>query len=398
MKENTIDQILGRSESLFKSDFEKISEIKKDELQKSTFVVVGGAGSIGSSVVKLLVKLKAKKIQVIDISENNLVELIRDIRSSDQEIVSELETYSLDCNSQEFIKYFNDQKSIDYLLNFSAMKHVRSERNIYTLKRLIDVNIIYSINLLKMAAEKGCKKYFCVSTDKAANPVNMMGASKQIMERLILSHNFKLNVSTARFANVAFSDGSLLFGFEHRLQKKQPLAVPTDIRRFFVSPEEAGQLCLISCLAANDKEIFFPKIGPQFNDISLLDITGRYLKMKGLELISFPDELSAKQSIDTFIEKGAWPCYLFKSNTTGEKEYEEFYTDHENISMETFDSIGVVNFDENSSFMKPDEFLLKYQDFLNSSKWSKSKLVKLFQSFLPDFHHEELGRNLDQKM
>ena len=252
MKEEIIKNLLGRSESLFDSDFLLAKDKINDKARRSTFVVVGGAGSIGSSVVRLLVKLRAKKIQVVDISENNLVELIRDIRSSSNDVVTEIETYSMDCGSEEFAKYFMEQPSVDYLLNFSALKHVRSERDVYTLKRLVDVNVVNPFILLNLANEKGCKKYFCVSTDKATNPISLMGASKLLMERLILSQQAGVKVSTARFANVAFSDGSLLFGFEHRLNKKQPLAIPTDIRRFFVTPEEAGQLCLVSCLVGVD--------------------------------------------------------------------------------------------------------------------------------------------------
>ena len=215
-------ELLDRKKPLFERDFQRFLNEMQEKAVKSSFLVVGGAGSIGSAVVKALVSLGAKKVQIVDISENNLVELVRDIRSSKESISTEIETFALDCGSQEFQKFFDDQVTIDYLLNFSALKHVRSERDIYTLTRLIDVNVINSLNLLKLAEKKGCKKYFCVSTDKAANPVNMMGASKLLMEKFIFSESVKLSVSTARFANVAFSDGSLLFGFEHRLNKKQP--------------------------------------------------------------------------------------------------------------------------------------------------------------------------------
>jgi FlaA1/EpsC-like NDP-sugar epimerase len=233
-----IKELLGRFDSIFEPDFMLAKDKMKDEASRSTFVVVGGAGTIGSSVVRLLVSLGSKKVQVVDISENNLVELIRDIRSSKYDIVTELETYVMDCGSEEFERYFKQQPSVDYLLNFSALKHVRSEKDVYTLKRLIDVNIINSVSLLNLAEEKGCKKYFSVSTDKATSPESMMGASKLLMEKFILSQQLGLKVSSARFANVAFSDGSLLYGFEHRLNKKQALAIPTDIRRFFVTRQD----------------------------------------------------------------------------------------------------------------------------------------------------------------
>ena len=398
MKEEIIRNLLGRPESLFDSDFLLTKDKIIEKARQSTFVVVGGAGSIGSSVVRLLVNLKAKKIQVVDISENNLVELIRDIRSSNNDVLTEIETYAMDCGSEEFVKYFMEQPSVDYLLNFSALKHVRSERDVYTLKRLVDVNVINPVSLLKLANEKGCKKYFCVSTDKATNPVSMMGASKLLMERIILSQQTDVKVSTARFANVAFSDGSLLFGLEHRLNKKQPLAIPTDIRRFFVTPEEAGQLCIVSCLVADDKEILFPQTSIKFEDISLVDITSKYLRMKGFEPTPVDSERLARQSVEKCIEEEKWPCFYFESDTTGEKPFEEFFAKNERVDLKRFKNIGVVQFDANINKIDYGRFTKLYDEFKNLTNWTKPELVDVFRTFLPSFLHNEKNKNLDQKM
>ena len=390
--------LLEREAFIFETDFKRFFSQMQEEAVESSFLVVGGAGTIGSAVVRLLVSLGAKKIQIVDISENNLVELVRDIRSSKDLVTTELETFALDCGSQEFLKFFNDQESIDYVLNFSALKHVRSERDVYTLKRLIDVNVINSVYLLKLAEKKECKKYFCVSTDKAANPVNMMGASKLLMEKFIFAEKVKVAVSTARFANVAFSDGSLLFGFEHRLNKKQPLAIPNDIRRFFVTPEEAGQLCVLACLVAKDKEILFPKVSERFLDISLVDIASRYLKLKGFSPMPFESESQAQLSVNSAVEQGKWPCFYFESNTTGEKQFEEFYSDDESLNLDVFSNIGIVQYAANGNFLPYADFLAIYDSFKLNDSWQKSELIKLFTTILPNFIHEEKHKNLDQKM
>jgi len=390
--------LLEREAFIFETDFKRFFSQMQKEAVESSFLVVGGAGTIGSAVVRLLVSLGAKKIQIVDISENNLVELVRDIRSSKDLVTTELETFALDCGSQEFLKFFNDQESIDYVLNFSALKHVRSEKDVYTLKRLIDVNVINSLNLLKLAEKKECKKYFCVSTDKAVNPVNMMGASKLLMEKFIFAEKVKVAVSTARFANVTFSDGSLLFGFEHRLNKKQPLAIPNDIRRYFVTPEEAGQLCVLACLVTKDKEILFPKVGERFLDISLEDIASRYLMLKGFSPMPFESESQARLMVKSAIEQGKWPCFYFESDTTGEKQFEEFYSDDESLNLDVFSDIGIVQNAVNGNFLPYADFLAIYDSFKLNDSWQKSELIKLFTTILPNFIHEEKHNNLDQRM
>lgn len=393
-----IEDILGRSVSIFHSDFEKHKEELVNDLNSASVMVVGGAGTIGSSVVKVLISLGVMKIQVVDISENNLVELIRDIRSSSTNFVTHIETFVLDCGSQEFEKFFMAQPQVDYLLNFSALKHVRSERDVYTMKRLIDVNIINSINLLRLAEVKKCKKYFCVSTDKAANPVNVMGASKLLMEKFMFSRPSNVKVSTARFANVAFSDGSLLFGFEQRLKKGQPLAIPTDIRRFFVTPEEAGQLCVISSLISKNKEILFPKTNDFFSDVSLFEIAKKYLEIKGFKPQIFDDETLARKNIKKYLEKRLWPCFCFTSDTTGEKPFEEFYTENETVNLDSFSDIGVITSKPEINSDEYDTFSKLYETFKEKHEWNKMDLITLMQRFLPNFLHEEKNKYLDQKM
>ncbi len=390
--------LLARSKSIFEKDFFLYKQNIIKKVKKSTIMVVGGAGSIGSAVVKLLVKLQTKKILIVDISENNLVEIIRDIRSSNMKIISELQTFSLDCGSTEFEKMFINQKNIDYLFNFSALKHVRSERDIYTLKRLVDSNIINSVKLFNLAEKKKCKKYFCVSTDKATNPINMMGASKLLMEKALFSRKMKVKVSTARFANVLFSDGSLLYGFEKRLLKKQPLAVPTDIRRFFVTPIEAAQLCIISCFIGRNKEIFFPKTSKRFADVSLLEISKSYLKLKGFRPAVFKNEEAARRSIIKLIKNRQWPCFYFETDTSGEKKSEEFYTEDENVKLNVFQSIGVVKIGKGYEEFDWNEFISIYEKFKNSSKWEKAGLISIFKKYLKNFNHKETNKNLDQKM
>ena len=390
--------LLGRSKSIFEKDFLLYKKKILDEVIKSTVMVVGGAGSIGAAVVKLLVSLKTKKILIVDISENNLVEVVRDIRSSNINLSSEIETFSLDCGSEEFKKMFLNQKKIDYLFNFSALKHVRSERNVYTLKRLIDLNVITSVNMFSLAERMNCKKYFCVSTDKATDPINMMGASKLLMEKALFSKKKKTKVSTARFANVLFSDGSLLYGFERRLTKQQPLAVPTDIKRYFVTPKEAAQLCTISCFIGKDKEIFFPKTGKKFKDISLLELSNNYLKQKGFEPKAFYSEASAKKSIKNLIQAGKWPCFYFKTDTTGEKKLEKFYAEHESVILDRFQNIGVVKKTSSDKDFKWNSFEKAYNKFKSLNTWNKVILVNIFKRHLSNFNHSEKNKNLDEKM
>ena len=318
--------LIGRIKGLLIEDM----EINRDELlsiiSASSFLVIGGAGSIGQAVTKEIFKRNPKKLHVVDISENNMVELVRDIRSSFGYIDGDFQTFALDIGSVEYDAFIKKDGKFDYVLNLSALKHVRSEKDPFTLMRMIDVNIFNTDKTLSQAIENGTKKYFCVSTDKAANPVNMMGASKRIMEMFVNRKSQEINVSMARFANVAFSDGSLLHGFNQRIQKNQPIVAPKDIKRYFVTPQESGELCLMSCIFGKNREIFFPKLSENLHLISFADIAVKYLKNIGYEPFICKDENEARELASTLPAQGKWPCLFTKSDTTGEKDFEEFYT------------------------------------------------------------------------
>ena len=275
--------LIGRSKELFAQDLNNLNDELKSIISNSSFLVIGGAGSIGQAVTKEIFKRDPKKLHVVDISENNMVELVRDIRSSFGYIDGEFATFALDIGSIEYDAFIKSDGKYDYVLNLSALKHVRSEKDVFTLMRLIDTNIFNTDKTLKQSIENGTKKYFCVSTDKAANPVNMMGASKKIMEMFSFRRSQQIDISMARFANVAFSDGSLLHGFNQRMQKQQPIVAPNDIKRYFVTPKESGELCLMSCIFGENRDIFFPKLSEELHLITFADIAVRYLESLGYE-------------------------------------------------------------------------------------------------------------------
>lgn len=391
-------KLLSRSKMLLESDVSSYENILSSLVSSSSFLVIGGAGSIGQAVTKEIFIRNPRKIHVVDISENNMVELVRDIRSSMGYIRGDFRTFAIDCGSVEFDAMFKVEGPYDYILNLSALKHVRSEKDPYTLMRMIDTNILNTIKTINLAIKSGAKKYFCVSTDKAANPVNMMGASKRIMEMFLFQKSKEITISTARFANVAFSDGSLLHGFNQRLTKKQPIAAPNDVKRYFVTPKEAGQLCLFSTLIGNNCDIFFPKLSGELNLITFSSIAEKFLEERGFDFEFCASEVEARDRFDSFLSQGKWPCCFFPSDTTGEKDYEEFYVEGEEVDFDRFNSMGVV---KNSSEV-PNEMLHKFIDSIQSLKengsWNKEELIELFCEILPGFIHKETGKNLDNKM
>ena len=389
--------LIGRTCPLLDTDIQDHEETLSKEVSCSRFLVIGGAGSIGQAVTKEIFSRNPKKLHVVDLSENNLVELVRDIRSSFGYIDGDFRTFALDCGSKCFDAFFEREGQYDYVFNLSALKHVRSEKDPYTLMRMVDVNILNTIKTVKMAAESGGGKYFCVSTDKAANPVNMMGASKRIMEMFLISEK-QIPISTARFANVAFSDGSLLHGFNQRIIKEQPLAAPNDVRRYFVTATEAGQLCLLSGILGKDKDIFFPKLSAELNLITFSSIAEKYLLNRGYEPVVCDTEEEARSRVLELKKKNQWPCYFFKSDTTGEKDFEEFFTEGEEVDLTRFNNLGVV---ENSILYNPEElqfFLDTVKRLKESGNWSRNDLIKLFNRIIPNFHHKEEGRFLDGRM
>jgi len=395
---NTVLDLIGRKKELFTGDIKSKSKELKSIVSTSSFLVIGGAGSIGQAVTKEIFKRKPKKLHVVDISENNMVELVRDIRSSFGYIDGDFQTFALDIGSIEYDAFIKNDGKYDYILNLSALKHVRSEKDPFTLMRMIDVNIFNTDKTIQQAIDNGMKKYFCVSTDKAANPVNMMGASKRIMEMFVMRKSQQINVSMARFANVAFSDGSLLYGFNQRIQKNQPIVAPNDIKRYFVTPQESGELCLMSCVFGENRDIFFPKLSANLNLITFSDIAVKYLDSLGYEPYLCKNEDEARELAHTLPKKGKWPCLFTSSDTTGEKDFEEFFTDKEVLDMQRFENLGIIKnealFDEN----KLNHFESTIKNYKENLSWTKDKIVEEFFTMIPDFGHKETGKYLDGKM
>jgi FlaA1/EpsC-like NDP-sugar epimerase len=390
--------LIGRKSALFADDILANSETLLEIVLNSKFLVIGGAGSIGQAVVKEIFKRNPKKLHVVDINENNLTELVRDIRSSLGYIDGDFKTFALDIGSVEYDAFIKSDGKYDYILNLSALKHVRSEEDPFTLMRMIDVNIFNTDKTIKQSIENGAKKYFCVSTDKAANPINMMGASKRIMEIFLMRRSIDIDISTARFANVAFSDGSLLHGFNQRIEKRQPIAAPNDIKRYFVTPQESGELCLMSCIFGENRDIFFPKLSESLHLMSFSDIAIKYLKDKGYDPHLCNTEDEARELIKTLPGQGKWPCLFTISNTTGEKDFEEFYTDKEVLDMERFDNIGIIKNKPEFDNIKLNQFEDAIKGFKNTLSWNKQKIVDQFFTMIPDFEYEDKGKYLDEKM
>lgn len=400
--------LIGRNKELLAEDINKHEDDLRKIISKSSFLVIGGAGSIGQATVKEIFKRNPLKLHVVDISENNMVELVRDIRSSFGYIDGDFRTFALDVGSVEYDAFWEADGQYDYLLNLSALKHVRSEKDPFTLMRMIDVNIFNTDKTIRQAIEMGVKKYFCVSTDKAANPVNMMGASKRIMEMFANRRSRDISISMARFANVAFSDGSLLHGFDQRLKKKQPLVAPNDIKRYFITPQESGEICLMSCIFGENRDIFFPKLSEALHLITFAEIAERYLEQLGYKPFLCKTEEEARgffknntlQSDENrmLTDVEAWPCLFTSSDTTGEKDFEEFFTENEILDMERFDSLGVIKNKLNTEEEKLIRFEAAINEMRRKGNWNKDEIVDLFNYMIPKFDHKETGKYLDSKM
>jgi len=396
--------LIGRNKELFTEDVNQ----NEKELQKivsgSRFLVIGGAGSIGQAVTKEIFKRNPKKLHVVDISENNMVELVRDIRSSLAYIDGDFKTFALDVGSVEYDAFIESDGMYDYVLNLAALKHVRSEKDPFTLMRMIDVNIFNTDKTIQQSIKKGVKKYLHRSYDKAANPVNMMGASKRIMEMFVHRRSQNIDVSMARFANVAFSDGSLLHGFDQRIKKQQPIVAPNDVKRYFVIPKESGELCLMSCIFGKNRDIFFPKLNENLHLITFAEIAEKYVRNLGYEPYLCQSEDEARnffkdannQSPITNHQK--WPCFFSESNTTGEKDFEEFYTANEVLDLETFKNLGIIKNELTFDNNKLEYFTHTIRKMKENRKWEKTELVSLFKEMIPDFLHKETGKYLDSKM
>ena len=399
------DHITFRPVSMFSADIEANKEKLTKEIKGKSVCVIGGAGSIGSSFIKAVLRFEPKSVVVVDLNENGLAELVRDVRSTQGLYVpDEFRCYTLNFADPIFERIFREEKGFDIVANFSAHKHVRSEKDRYSVQALIENNDIKAKKLMDLLCEFPPKHFFCVSTDKAANPVNIMGASKRIMEDLVMAYNDKFKVTTARFANVAFSNGSLPDGWIHRLQKRQPLAAPSDVKRYFVSPEESGQICMLACILGRGGEVFFPKLGED-QMLTFSAICDKFVKANGLQKDPCATDEEAKQKAATLASSRAltsdplkYPVVYFKSDTTGEKAYEEFYVPGEKIDLQRFLALGVVEQTARHLMSEVDAFFQELEVIFERDDFTKAQVVEAIKSFIPNFEHEEKGKNLDQKM
>lgn len=391
--------ITGRTESMFAADIEANKEKLREEIEGKSVLVIGGAGTIGSSYIRAVLQFRPKKLVVVDISENGLTELTRDLRSTyGMYVPEEYRTYPLSFADPIFEKIFRAEKGFDIVANFSAHKHVRSEKDKYSVQALLENNVLKARKLLDLLSEYPPRHFFCVSTDKAANPVNIMGASKKIMEVMIMAYSSRFKISTARFANVAFSNGSLLAGFIERLMKRQPLSSPNDVKRYFVSPEESGQICMLACILGHNREIFFPKLGEE-QMMTFSSIADAFLHSLGYEVEYCSSEEEARRyAAEMPVDGKTYPVYYFASDTTGEKSFEEFYVEGEQINLERFCSLGVIEEGKAQPMPLLNSFFERLETTLNDQNTGKEEVVKVIKEFVPNFEHTEKGKNLDQKM
>lgn len=388
-----------RSKSLFEDEINRHSAELSKKITEKSVLVIGGAGSIGSSFIKSILPFKPASLVVVDINENALAELTRDLRSIKGILMpNRYITYPVDYASDTFEKMFMFNKGFDIVANFSAHKHVRSEKDIFSVEALLKNNVLHAKVLLDLLAQYPPEEYFCVSTDKAANPVNIMGASKRIMEDLIFSYSDKFPVKTARFANVAFSNGSLPAGFLSRIQKQQPISAPLDVRRYFVSPEESGQICMLACMLGGNREIFFPKLDETqmktFDEIAV-----KLLEEYGYRVMRCISENEAINKAEA-LKNGSkdYPVFFSVSDTSGEKPFEEFYTNMEKTDMDRFSSLGIVVGKEKPDEKKLEKFLNSIEAEFNKPATSKEKIIEIMKFYLPNFEHIETGKSLDSKM
>lgn len=398
MTEDVILKLIGRTEPLFGEDLARLEDDLARRIRDARLLVIGGAGSIGGAVVKELVQRSPRALHVVDINENNLTEIVRDVRSSVGYIDGDFRTFCLDCHSDLFDTFIRAQDRYDVILNFSALKHVRSEKDPFTLMRMIDVNIFGTRRTLEAAIATGCPRYFCVSTDKASSPVNMMGASKRIMEMFLMRASGKIDVSSARFANVAFSDGSLPFAWLRRMEKRQPLAAPSNIRRYFVTDREGALLCLLAVFFGENRDLFFPKLSDKLHQITVAEMAGRFLAEMGYQAHPCASEDEARAKVEELAARKRWPCYFSESDTTGEKDFEEFYSEGDSVDWDRFVDAAVLRNDVSWDEADLDHFVRQIQLMRAAGQWSKPQLVELFSQTLDTFSHVERNRSLDERM
>lgn len=399
LSEFIASHVTFRKESMFLGDIEANREVLEREIEGRKVCVIGGAGSIGSSFIKAILPFRPSELVVIDLNENGLAELTRDLRSTEGMFVpAKYRPYTLNFADPVFERIFREEGGFDIVANFSAHKHVRSEKDKWSVEALIENNDIRAKKLMDLLAEMPPKHFFCVSTDKAANPVNVMGASKRIMEDMVMAYSHKFKVTAARFANVAFSNGSLPDGWMHRMLKRQPLAAPRDVKRYFVSPEESGQICMLACILGRSGEIFFPKLGED-GMLTFSSICDEYVKAMGHVKHEYVADADAVKAASQMNEGSDWPVVYFDSDTTGEKPYEEFYIPGERLDMERFSALGVIEAPANRrSLDEVNDFFVELEEIFARPDFTKHDVVEAIGRFLPTFTHEEKGKSLDDKM
>lgn len=390
--------ITKREKSFFEQDIQRNYDLLTSKIQGKSILVVGGAGSIGSSYIKSILRFRPKKIIVVDTNENGLTELVRDLRSTiDQYIPEEFITYPINFGDPVFEKMFNVHKPFQIVANFAAHKHVRSEKDQFSIEAMIHNNVIKAKIFLDLLVKNKPEHFFCVSTDKAANPVNVMGATKKLMEDVIMAYSQDIHITTARFANVAFSNGSLLDGYIQRIIKNQPISCPLDVKRFFVSPEESGQICMLACLLGDSGDIFFPKLSID-EMINFKDITFNFFLSMGRKIHVCTSEDEAKRLASKLTDNDPYPIFFFQSNTSGEKLYEEFYTNEDFLDLKRYESLGVIKNAKRTSLSEVDICLNEIKKVLLKATYSKEDIVFILKQYLPDFQHIETGKSLDTKM
>ena len=400
------DHVTFRQQSLLKPDFDNYQNELQSRINNKSVLVIGGAGTIGSSYIKAILKFKIRKLVVVDINENGLTELVRDLRSSTEyHVPEEFITYPVNFGDRVFEKIFQSHGPFEIVANFAAHKHVRSEKDSFSIEAMIENNVLRARKLLNILLKYPPEHFFCVSTDKAANPVNIMGASKKLMEELIMAYSDRLPIKTARFANVAFSNGSLPLGFLERLQKQQPWSCPLGIRRFFVSPQESGELCLMASIMGESGDIFFPKLDEDRDMIPFDQIALDLLKTLGLTPDICKSEDEARQKSRERQGEGereskiiSHPIFFFPSDTSGEKSFEEFYTDQEILDNDSFINLGVVKNSKKRSIEEIDAIFDRIHDLFENQTVTKASIVDVLKIYLPNFDHIETGKGLDSKM
>ena len=390
--------VTKRERSFFENDLINNKEKLTKEIKGKSILVIGGAGTIGSSYIKTALKYHPSELIVVDTNENGLTELTRTLRSDLSINVPETYlTYPMSFNSDVFYKMVKGHGVFDIVANFAAHKHVRSEKDSFSIEAMIKNNVLDAKRFLDYLKENKPSHFFCVSTDKAANPVNVMGGSKKMMENVIMSYSSVLKITTARFANVAFSNGSLLYGYLERLMQRQPISCPSDVRRFFVSPEESGEICLITSILGNSGDIYFPKLNEN-QLVNFKTITKDFFKYLNKDIKICKSENEAKEIATQMKEDSAYPIYFFKTDTSGEKLFEEFYTDDDDVNLNIYESIGVITNSLKPSISDIEDIIYEITNLFNRKSYDKEDIIKIMNKLLPNFSHIETGKSLDQKM